>query len=431
MLVEFSVENYLSFLKKQTISLVASEDEVMLDSTFAMPGDADMRLVKSAVIYGANASGKSNLLRAISTLKNIVVSSASRMQQGDKFDLRSFRLNSQSQKQPTSFEIIFFQNEIRYEYGVVLDRNRVYEEWLIAFPEEEEQNWFDRKYNPDNPEANNGYEWYFDEKLQGENEIIKNFVRPNSLFLSHAAQNNHPQLTEVFLWFKEKLNDIDSGGGYTVARSHEDMAFRDRVANILKTADIGISGIKIEAEEQSMPEELKTMMSRIKKTVGNSVQIEGKVEALSPLFKHQMNDTEGEVYFSMEEESDGTQRLFDLIGRLIDVLEEAEVLIIDELDRSLHPVLSINLVQMFNDPKINKNNAQLIFATHDSTLLDLENFRLDEVWLVEKDKESASRLYSLLEFKPREDESLQTGYLLGRYGAVPFVGNNKLVIGNG
>lgn len=426
MLVEFSVENYRSFLKKQTLSLVASEDEVMLDSTFAMPGSSDMRLVKSAVIFGANASGKSNLLQAISTLKKIVVTSASRMQQGDKFDLQSFRLNSQSQKQPTSFEIIFFQNQIRYEYGVVLDRNRVYEEWLIAFPEEEEQNWFDRKYNRDNPEANNGYEWYFDDKLQGENEIIKKFVRPNSLFLSHAAQNNHPQLTEVFLWFKDKLNDIDCDDEYTVARMSEDFNFRDRVANMLKQADIGISGIKIEAEEQSIPEELKTLMSRIKKTVGNSVQIEGKVEALSPLFKHQMNDSEEKVYFSMEEESDGTQRLFDLIGRWIDILDEGEVLIIDELDRSLHPVLSRNLVQMFNDPKINRNNAQLIFATHDSTLLDVENLRLDRVWLVEKDKKSASNLYSLLEFKPREDESLQTGYLLGRYGAVPFIGGLKI-----
>ena len=428
MLVEFSVENYRSFLKKQTLSLVASEDEVMLDSTFAMPGSSDMRLVKSAVIFGANASGKSNLLQAISTLKKIVVTSASRMQQGDKFDLQPFRLNSQSQKQPTSFEVIFFQNQIRYEYGVVLDRNRVYEEWLIAFPEEEEQNWFDRKYNRDNPEANNGYEWYFDEKLHGENEIIKKFVRPNSLFLSHAAQNNHPQLTEVFLWFKDKLNKTDSGGGYTVARSNEDMAFRDRVANMLKQADIGISGIKI--EEELIPKELEPFFTSIQEKIVNSLgdrEInDAKIQALSLNFTHQMNDSEKEIHFSIEEESEGTKRFFELAGHWINILDEGEVLIIDELDRSLHPVLSRNLVQMFNDPKINRNNAQLIFATHDSTLLDVENLCLDRVWLVEKDKESASNLYSLLEFKPREDESLQTGYLLGRYGAVPFIGGLKI-----
>lgn len=428
MLVEFSVENYLSFLKKQTLSLVASEDEAMLESTFSMPGDSDMRLVKSAVIYGANASGKSNLLRAISTLKKIVASSASRMQQGDKFDLQPFRLNSQSQKQPTSFEVIFFQNQIRYEYGVILDRNRVYEEWLIAFPEEEEQNWFDRKYNPDNPEANNGYEWYFDEKLQGENEIIKKFVRPNSLFLSHAAQNNHPQLTEVFLWFKEKLNDIDYDDEYTVARISEDSDFRDRVANMLKKADIGISGIKI--EEVPIPEELESLFTRMKQTIANSrgdKEInEAKFQALSLKFTHQMNDSEGEIHFSIEEESEGTRRFFQLVGPWLDILDEGEVLIIDELDRSLHPVLSRNLMQMFNDPEINRNNAQLIFVTHDSTLIDDEIFGLDQIWFLEKDEANASQLYSFLKFEPREYETWQTGYLLGRYGAVPFLEGFKI-----
>ena len=423
MLVEFSVENYLSFLKKQTLSLVASEDEAMLDSTFAMPGSSDLRLVKSAVIYGANASGKSNLLRAISTLKEIVITSASRMQQGDKFDLQPFRLNSQSQKQPTSFEVIFFQNQIRYEYGVVLDRNRVYEEWLIAFPEEDEQNWFDRKYNPENPEAYNGYEWYFDEKLQGENEIIKKFVRPNSLFLSHAAQNNHPQLTEVFLWFKEKLNDIDFDDEYTVARSYEDVDFRDRVVNLLKTADIGISGIKIDKQ-------LHSLVSGVQQKVGNlpkNNNINGdKNLVLNPVFIRKMNDADKEIYFSIEEESQGTKRLFELAGILINVLEEGKLLTIDELERSFHPVLLKNLVRVFHDPDINRNNAQLIFATHDSALIDDEIFGLDQIWFLEKDEASGSQLSSFLKFEPREYETWQTGYLLGRYGAVPFIERFKI-----
>ncbi len=423
MLVEFSVENYLSFLKKQTLSLVASEDEAMLDSTFVMPGYSDLRLVKSAVIYGANASGKSNLLRAISTLKEIVITSASRMQQGDKFDLQPFRLNSQSQKQPTCFEVIFFQNQIRYEYGVVLDRNRVDEEWLIAFPEEDEQNWFDRKYNPDNPEAYHGYEWYFDEKLQGENEIIKKFVRPNSLFLSHAAQNNHPQLTEVFLWFKDKLNDIDFDDEYTVARSYEDVDFRDRVVNLLKTADIGISGIKIDKQ-------LHSLVSGVQQKVGNlpkNNNINGdKNQVLNPVFIRKMNDADKEIYFSIEEESQGTKRLFELAGILINVLEEGKLLTMDELERSFHPVLLKNLVRVFHDPDINRNNAQLIFATHDSSLIDDEILRRDQVWFLEKNEASMSQLYSLLEFKPCEDENLQTGYLLGQYAAVPFIVGLKI-----
>jgi AAA15 family ATPase/GTPase len=136
---------------------------------------------------------------------------------------------------------------------------------------------------------------------------------------------------------------------------------------------------------------------------------------------HKMNDSEDKTYeLNMDEESDGTQRLFEMSGPWLDVLEKGELLIVDELDRSLHPVLSNALIKMFNDTEINKNNAQLIFTTHDTTLLDEEIFRPDQIWFTEKDN-SMTKLYSLLDFRPREDESLQKGYLLGRYGAIPFI----------
>lgn len=211
MLVEFSVENYRSIQEKQTLSMVAAEDETMLDSnTFPVPNNDDLRLVTSAAIYGPNASGKSNLLKAIQVLKNLVINSASRMQIGDKLPVEPFRLNSETAKKPSSFEVIFIHEKIRYEYGVSLNRERVFEEWLIAYPNEVQQNWFSREYLPDDPkfEPNEGYKWSFGKGLKGEKKRIQRFVRSNSLFISHAAQNNHPQLTEVFDFFEDEINMI-------------------------------------------------------------------------------------------------------------------------------------------------------------------------------------------------------------------------------
>ncbi|MEQ8752860.1 MAG: ATP-binding protein [Coleofasciculus sp. G1-WW12-02] len=427
MLVEFSVENYRSFKERQTLSMVASEDEAMLSSnSFPMPRTKDLHLLTSAVIYGANASGKSNLLRAMQILQNIVVSSASRMQKGDKFDVQPFLLDAECQKRPTDLEVIFIHDKIRYEYGVSLDENRVYEEWLLAYPKKRAQTWFSRTYKPDNPDfqADDGYEWSFGAGLKGEKERIKNFVRSNSLFLSHAAQNNHPQLTKLFDWFEENLNMISPlispyfSGLYTADRCEEDKEFCQKVVNLLIQADLDISDIKIEMR-------LFPLASEGKKAINNTPfpYWEQFKDMEIPDIKiiHRTMDSEQIVTLNLEDESEGTKRLFELAEPWLSVLEDGEILMIDELDRSLHPVLSTELAKMFNNPDINKNQAQLIFTTHDTSLLDGEIFRPDQIWFTEKDK-SMTKLYSLHEFNPCEDESLQKGYLKGRYGAIPFVG---------
>ncbi|WP_411813340.1 AAA family ATPase [Chlorogloeopsis sp. ULAP02] len=429
MLIEFSVENYRSFQERQTFSMVASEDETRLDSnTFSiLNSNSGLRLLKSAVIYGANASGKSNLLRVIQTLKSIVVNSANKMQVGDKFPIEPFRLNSKSEKKPTCFEVIFLHKNIRYEYGLSLNRERVYEEWLIAYPNQRQQNWFSRRYLSDRSESqiNEEYEWFFGKGLKGEKERIKKFVRPNSLFLSHAAQNNHPQLTEIFEWFQQKINIITPNslvGGFTLKICDENSIFREQIVKLLNAADIGISDIKIESK--SVPEGAKQFIKQLIKQETDFQEVEeidiDEILALHAITLHKMSDSDREVEFAIEEESDGTQRLFELAGPWLYVLQQGEVLLVDELGRSLHPVLSKALVKMFNDSMINVNNAQLIFATQDTTLLDAEIFRQDQVWFTEKDR-NMSKLYSLLDFRPLKDESLQKSYLLGRYGAIPFI----------
>ena len=434
MLVEFSVGNYRSIQEKQTLSMVAADNETMLDSnTFPVPNNDDLRLVTSAAIYGPNASGKSNLLKAMQVLKNLVIKSASRMQIGDKLPVEPFKLNSESAKKPSSFEVIFILDDIRYEYGVSLNRERVFEEWLIAYPNEVQQNWFSREYLPDDPkfQPDEGYKWSFCKGLKGEKKRIQRFVRSNSLFISHAAQNNHPQLKEVFDFFQDEINMISLTEGqlrefdFTIKMCEEDNNFREQIVNLLSEADIGISDIRFESEP---------MDDNIKLVVQNlfSKEFEGRKNANNLLEKdfkkvitiHKMNDSNSKIELEMSDESAGTERLFNIAGYLLFVLECGEVLIIDELDRSLHPVLSKALIRMFNNPEINKNNAQLIFTTHDTTLLDGEIFRPDQIWFTEKDN-SMTKLYSLFDFRPRENESLQKGYLLGRYGAIPFINGFK------
>jgi AAA15 family ATPase/GTPase len=425
MLVEFSVENYRSIQEKQTLSMVAADNETMLDSnTFSVPDNDDLRLVTSAAIYGPNASGKSNLLKAIQVLKNLVINSASRMQTGDKLPVEPFRLNSESAKKPSSFEVIFIHNDIRYEYGVSLNRERVFEEWLIAYPNEIQQNWFSREYLPDDPkfQPDEGYKWSFGKGLKGEKKRIQRFVRSNSLFISHAAQNNHPQLTEVFDFFQDKINILIHIDTPYILDDSNNTNFQNQIAKLLSEADTGIADLKMESTPETLNSSLTHFIQQEMENRGINITMKDitDVGKLDVITIHKMNDSDQEVEFDIDDESDGTQRLFEIAGYWLYVLEYGEVILIDELDRSLHPVLSKALIKMFNNPEINKNNAQLIFTTHDTTLLDGEIFRPDQIWFTEKDN-SMTKLYSLFDFRPRENESLQKGYLLGRYGAIPFI----------
>ena len=410
--------------------MVAADNETMLDSnTFPVPNNDDLRLVTSAAIYGPNASGKSNLLKAIQVLKNLVITSASRMQIRDKLPVEPFKLNSETAKKPSSFEVIFIHEKIRYEYGVSLNRERVFEEWLIAYPNEIQENWFAREYLPDNPkfEPNEGYKWSFGKGLKGEKKRIQRFVRSNSLFISHAAQNNHPQLTEVFDFFQDELKIILHIDTPFIVDDTNNEGYYNYMVKLLNEADIGIADLKIEIIPETLNDDMIHRIQQEMQKLGiNAISKDipdfGRLDIITV---HKMNDSDKTVEFEIDEESDGTKRLFEIAGYWLYVLQNGEILIIDEIDRSLHPVLSKALIKMFNNPEINKNNAQLIFTTHDTTLLDDETFRPDQIWFTEKDN-SMTKLYPLLDFRPREDESLQQGYLLGRYGAIPFINGLRI-----
>ncbi len=424
MLTEFRFSNYRSFRDEQQLSLVANKaDKSLTQNLMESPALPNHHLLRSAVLYGANASGKSNALKALSFMEQMVRLSVHRPPLSSSGTLaRSFRLDPDTLHEPSEMQITFIQQGVRYEYGFVVGRRRFHAEWLIAYPEGRPQTWFKRELNTDS----NEYDWYFGSKLLGEKQRLKDLTRPDVLFLSIGAQFNHQQLTTVYEWFVENLYVIDPTDTahlrqHTAERVLEEGAFKQRVAELVRLADLGISDFQMERKAVStIPDEAPPSLQRWMAVM----QEEGvNLETVETSFFHTGKDGETiPIPFKDEDESLGTLRLFHLASTIIDALDHGHVLVVDEMDDSLHPLLIQAIVELFHDPALNQKGAQLIFNTHDTTLLNLDLLRRDQIWFVEKDREGASHLYALLEFNPRSDVAVGKNYLQGRYGAIPFVG---------
>jgi uncharacterized protein len=419
MLIEFRVRNFKSFKEEQVLSMVASSDKSLLENTSEIP-DVGMRLLRSAVIYGANASGKSNLMKALLTIRRLVTQSVE-IEPGASIPVTPFLLDKDFAEAPSSFEISFIHEGIRYEYGFSVDSEQVHEEWLNAYPKGRSQTWFERSTSS----SGEPDEWYFGPNLKGEKKTIAQMVRSNALFLSVAAKFAHEQLTPVYNWFSNNLQGINFSSGYqrkaieafTIDNIESSSKIHSRVVKLLRAADLGISDVLVNKRPFSDAEAPMEMFSpefRAKLMESEAVEVEVFHSAQG-----------GDISFEWDDESCGTRRLFAMSGPWLFSLDQGLVLVVDEIDSSLHPALVRKLIQMFHDSELNTDHGQLIFNTHDTTQLDGTLFRRDQIWLVEKDKSGASHLYPLLEFKPRKQEALEKGYLQGRYGAIPFTGSFK------
>jgi len=415
-LIEMSVTNFRSLRETQTFSLVKGKgDELLAGNTFNATAVTDFHLLRSAAIYGPNAGGKSNFLLALRTMKQVVLESAINLQRGDKLPLTPFRLSSDTRRSPSEFEVSFIVDGVRYQYGFSATSERIHDEWLLAYPKGRAQRWFDRTWNV---EAKH-YEWELGNNLIGEKQLWQKSTRDNALFLSTAVQLNSTQLQPVFDWFKNTLRLANVGGWSpeftaSLCEHHE----KAQVMNFLRAADLSIEDIQIEKspfDVQSLPEEMPEPLRDV--IAGN---MKGK-QILNIRTVHK--DSKGEpVVFDLEEESDGTQKLFAFAGPWIDALGNGFVLFIDELHDNLHPRLVRFLVQLFHSEETNPHNAQLIFTTHETSILSQEVFRRDQIWFCEKDSGQASTLYPLTDFSPRKGrENLELAYLSGRYGALPFI----------
>ncbi|MEG3898980.1 MULTISPECIES: ATP/GTP-binding protein [unclassified Microcoleus] len=447
MLIQLTIQNFLSFRDEVTFSMVGvNSDLEHIDHLAEDAAGKGRSILPIGAIYGANAAGKSNLIEAISFAKNLVVQGTRSSQ---TIPVSPFKLGDYS-KQPSKFEFIFTHQGDQYSYGFKLNREQIFEEWLHGIPDGKKQEvmYFER-ITSSKKETTVEY----GAKLKGRSKKRQQFLdfiaegtRPNQLFLTESLERNVVILQPIFDWFRKVLTIIPAEADYTGLEINilSDESFTDFLSEFLKFAGTGIDSIVTEKVEldferhfPTMPKVLReNLIQALNQAEKNSiVMIENLGGTRDMLFKndesqviliqlrtlHRSEDG-GFIDFSIAEESEGTQRLINLIPALFILKQEEEkVFFLDELDRRLHPLLSRNFVQVAINCR-DKNN-QLIFTTHDTNLLDLDLLRRDEIWFVEKSEQGVSNLYSLAEFKMKPDLKIEKGYLNGRFGAIPFFGN--------
>lgn len=416
MLVEFSVGNYKSFKDNITFSMVAAKlasKNKVIDESNVFPYKKDINLVKTAALYGSNASGKSNFVKAFVFMQNFVINSSKESQATEDINVDNFKLSTTTENKPSFFEVIFVVDDIRYRYGFEIDREKVHSEWLFR-AKERETNLFLRDLNK------------IDTKGPfSEGKGLESKTRPNALFISVCAQWNGTIATEILKWFRScgvisGLNDIGYRP-YTVKRL-EQSDFKEKVLAFIREFDFGISDLNVKHStitEDSLPKDMpETLQKFLMEQGGNKTTI------FTTHRKYNENDEHvGDELFDLDlHESEGTQKAFSFSGPLLDVLTHGKTLIVDELDARLHPIITQAIVGMFHSSDLNPKNAQLIFATHDTNLLDNRFIRRDQVWFMEKNKFGATDLYSLVDFRVRNDASFEKDYIAGKYGAIPFLG---------
>lgn len=389
MLIQFTIENHRSIKESAVISFAASKDKSLEE--YLLPLDAKKSLLPAIAIYGANAAGKSNVLHAMMMMRDMVVGEAAKASKGQKLPWEPFG----STKEPTSFEIVFTYQNVRYAYGFSFDDKKIYSEYLYHWPNGREALIFSRE--------NDEYE--FRENVN-EQITLSNRTPENKLYLVSSNDWNLPQTENAYKWFLEKLTFLMEEEPATSETVAQIVSGDDKKARILKElllADLGITDVTIKNLSGKNP------------TIMTTHRI--------------LREDESVEYFqlSMDQESAGTQHFFARIGGWLQALENGALLVVDEIEDSLHPLLTKRLVEMVQDKTVNTNGAQLLFTTHDAMLLDLDFFRRDQIWFAEKDDRScATELYPLTSFSPRKGENVRKGYLKGRFGAIPFIGGDVL-----
>lgn len=413
MIIEFVVRNFRSIRDELRFSFVATKDKELSETHLARTGILGIpHVVQSAVVFGANASGKSNLILGLTQLKHLVVNSFTGFRPEQLLPCDPFLLSSEGRSGTSEFEITFLLNGVRHQYGFAFNMFHITEEWLHVFVNPKPQIWFHREFD----ELSEKDKYSYSQHLKGDKDVWENATRPNALFLSTAAQHNSDGLLPIYRWFVEKLVVLPAGRAFKSDETLNylaDGAKRDSVVRLMAIADVGIDDVYIN-KQKGMFREIKMNHE------GVTEVISGEKEILTPQFVHKLG--EHTVKFELQNESQGTQKLFNLSGPIFDILQHGKTIVVDELDGSLHPLLVRRIIEMFHNPELNTKGAQLLFTSHDTSLLDAPNLlRRDQIWFTEKGRDHATTLMPLTEFSPRKGEALERGYLMGRYGAVPML----------
>ena len=424
MLIEFTVGNYRSFKEPVTFSMVAADlkgTNEPVDANNVFQVNDKLKLLKSAAIYGANASGKSNLARAMMFMRWFMINSSRQTQTTDKIQVEPFLLSLETEQEPSLFEIVIIIEEKQYRYGFEVTTDRVIAEWLFHVPKKRESELFSRE--KDKISMTKTF------KADG----IDKKTRHNALFLSVAAQFNVAIAEKILQEFDHRIS-ITSGlndenfSQYTLdclvsnIHTEEIIKFVQKLDLNIKTLEFDTFDKKDIQFPKNAPDDFKQFF--LNDTADGMIF----VYALHNKFDAQGNIISQELFDVAKQESEGTKKIVALSGFLIEVLKNGETMIIDEFDARLHPLISKAIIELFNSSESNPNNAQLIFMTHDTNLLDPKLFRRDQIWFTEKNRYGATDLYSLAEYNVKNDASFESDYIKGRYGAIPFVGNLSSIL---
>ncbi len=421
MLIEFSVGNYLSIKDRQTLRLDASSISEHRDQLI----DAGRyQLLRSAVIYGANASGKSNVLKAMAAMNHIITTSAQRSSTAE-IEIEPFQLSTETEGKPSYFEILFLLDGVRYRYGFEVNRKSVKAEWLLIARKEQEKPLFLR-------EDYDKIEVFKDFK---EGKGLEERTRDNALFLAICDQFNGVISKQIMTWFNKWL--AVSGLGHEsyrkiLFRLLDAPIIRERLLNLMSLLNLGFSDIILQKEKMDVDNEYLSRFSEASQQklfdLVNGEFTTG-IKTIHQKYDVHYSPVENVIFDLDTNESAGTNKFFDLLVPIYLALSDGGIIIIDELDAKLHPLMTQAIIKLFNQPELNPNNAQLIFATHDTNLLSGKLFRRDQIYFTEKDQYGATSLYSLVEYqeedgtKIRKDRSFEEDYIRGRYGAIPFIGD--------
>ncbi|MGM9847844.1 MAG: ATP/GTP-binding protein [Muribaculaceae bacterium] len=423
MLLDFTVENYRSIYGKKTLTLEAdkaikefSDTNIFEHNKYAM--------LKTLALYGANSSGKSNLISAMFTMSKCVLSSV-KLNDNDELYFDPFLLLRENNK-PTMFEIIFLKGEYCWRYGFRYNLEKIVEEWLFqkTTPRSKEQMLFVR--NEDGI--------YVEEKNFREGIGCEEKTNNNRLFLSLCQQLGGKISRQIISWFQSEFN-VMSGLNNNLYRSYSKQFFHkkekssEEALKFFQKLKLGFNNIATREEEQIIPQNISSeLQALIKKENLGKKTIE--LQSIHNVYSGKGKIVDS-INFSFEDrESSGTNKLFDLSGPIFNTLYNGSVLVIDELDAKMHPLISQYIIELFNNPETNPNNAQLIFTTHDTHLLSQRILRRDQIWFTEKDSKEQTDLYCLMDIvfpdgsKPRNDANYEKNYIAGRYGAIPYILND-------
>ncbi|MEO5375440.1 MAG: ATP-binding protein [Alphaproteobacteria bacterium] len=427
MLLRFGVENHRSIKGYQELSFMASRAiKDSPDPLRELPGIKG-HVLPVAALYGANASGKTSVVRALVYFQEAVLYSHRRGEPGSPILTNPFLLDEKFTSTPTRMNCDFVHDGVRYHFGFKLTSREIVEEWLYAYPNGRQQIWYHLKAGE--PPVLGAALGRRRKDLYGK--------RPNSLFLSAAAQNNHEKLGMIIDYFRSwpsvyigKSEAIQRKLGRMIA----DDAGKARLLDIIRAADIGVIDVdarKIVVDMSESAGEIEKIEQLDREEFDNYAIIisngdeiyrdgEGKAAVHSIVFKHTSSDG-SDVTFPWRNESHGTHRYIYIAVPVLQALDTGSPIIVDELDSSLHPLLSRKIVELFNNPRTNPKGAQLLFTTHDSSLLSRNLLRRDQIWFTEKDRGGATHLYPLTDIATRAHDNLEKGYLDGRFGAIPYV----------